>query len=110
MVAGVVVGRGEADGGLLDGQGAVGLSVKHMFEQIFSMSFVLSDRRTESRSWTSPSPKDGRKRSKEIKQGFFMFFTCGGSCPRTCGIALKGRVEKRRIVVAHRGEGAFQMS
>ena len=48
------------------------LIVKHMFEQIFCMSFVLSDRRTESRSWMSPAPKDGRKRSKEIRHGFFM--------------------------------------
>ena len=42
------------------------LRTMHMFEQIPCMSFVLSDRRTESRSWMSPSPKDGRKRSKEI--------------------------------------------
>ena len=42
------------------------MSVKHMFEQIFCMSFMKSERRTESRSWMSPSPKEERKRSMEI--------------------------------------------
>ena len=45
------------------------MSGTHMFEMIFCMSFMLS----ESRSWMSPSPKDGRKMSKEIRDGFFMF-------------------------------------
>ena len=58
MVARVVVGGGDGDGGLLGGKGAVGLSVKHMFEQIFCMSFMLNDRRTESHSWMSTSPKE----------------------------------------------------
>mgnify|MGYP004663769733 CR=1 FL=1 len=40
VVARVVVGSGEADGGLRDGKGTVGLSVKDMFEQILGMSFM----------------------------------------------------------------------
>ena len=48
------------------------MSVRHMFEQILYMSFVKSDRRTESRSWMGPAPKDGRNMSKEIRHGFFM--------------------------------------
>ena len=56
----------------LMGRALSGLSVKHMFEQIFCMSFVWSDRLAESRSWMSPSPKDWRKMSKEIRHGFFM--------------------------------------
>ena len=63
------------------------LIVKHMFKQIFCMSFVLSDRLAESRLWMSPSPKDWRKRYKEIRHGF-MFLNCGGSFPKTCGVAL----------------------
>ena len=50
-----------------------GLSVMHMFEQILGMLFVKSERRTESRSWMSPAPKDRRKRTKEIRHIFFMF-------------------------------------
>ena len=46
-----------------------------LFELIFCMSFVLSDRLSESRSWMSMSPKDGRKRSKETRRGFFTFLT-----------------------------------
>ena len=72
VVARVVVGGGEADDGLCDGRGAVGLSMMHMFDQIVCMLFVLSDRRPESRSWMSPSPKDWRKMSKEIRHGFCM--------------------------------------
>ena len=49
-----------------------GLRVKHMFEQILCMSFMESDRGTESRSWMSPSPKDGQERLKEIRRGLFM--------------------------------------
>ena len=44
----------------------------HMFEQIFYMTFVWSDRRMESRSWMSPAPKDERKRTKEIRHDLFM--------------------------------------
>ena len=57
-----------------------GLSMEDVFEQISCMSFVWSDRKTESRSWMSTLPKDGWKRSKEVRHGFFMFLTCGGSC------------------------------
>ena len=71
----VVVGCGESDGELFVGRALSGLSVKPMFELIFGMSFVKSDRRTESRSWMSMSPKDGRKRSKETRRGFFTFLT-----------------------------------
>ena len=71
------------------------MSVMHMSEQILGMSFGESERRTESRSWMSPLPKDGLEMSKEIRHGFFVFLTCGGSCPRTWGVALTRRVEKR---------------
>ena len=50
----------------LMGRALSGLSLKHMFEQILGISSVMSERRTESPSWTSTSPKLGRKRSKEI--------------------------------------------
>ena len=43
-----------------------------MFEQIFCMSFMLSDGWMESRSWMSMPQKDGRKMSKEVRRGFFM--------------------------------------
>ena len=66
-----------------------------MFEKIFGMSFVLSDRRSESRSWTSTSPNEGRKRLKE--------FNTACSCldlwlllPEDCDVALKRCVEKCR--------------
>ena len=72
MFAGVVVSGGEADGRLLGSIGAIGLSVKHVFEQIFDMSFVSCYRRTESRSCVSPLPKEEQKRSKEVRHGFFM--------------------------------------
>ena len=49
-----------------------GLSVNRVFEQIPCMSFVKSDRRRESRSWMSPSPKDRGKRLKEIRHGLFV--------------------------------------
>ena len=58
--------------GLLDWKDASGLSVMHMFEKILRMSFVLSDRQTESGSLMRPAPKDGRKRSNEIRHGSFM--------------------------------------
>ena len=51
------------------------MSVKHMVEQIPCMSFVMSERRMESRSLMSPSPMDGRKRSNEIRHRLFMFLT-----------------------------------
>ena len=43
-----------------------------MFELILGMSFMLSDRRTESHSWISPAPKDGQKMSKETRHGLFV--------------------------------------
>ena len=39
------------------------LSVKHIFEQI-RVSFVLSDRQTESRSWMNTSTKEGGRRRR----------------------------------------------
>ena len=54
------------------GRALWGLSMKHKFEMIFWMSSVLSDKRTESRSWMSSAPNDGRKMSKEIRHHFFM--------------------------------------
>ena len=77
----VVVGGERLMADSLMGRVLSWLSVKHMFEQILCMSFVWSERQTESRSWMSPALKDGRKMSKEIRHGFFMFLTCGGSCP-----------------------------
>ena len=38
-----------------------GLRVKHMFEQILCMSFMESDRGTESRSWMSRVQRTGRR-------------------------------------------------
>ena len=35
VVAGVIVGGGEPDDGLLDGKDASGLGMRHMLEQIF---------------------------------------------------------------------------
>ena len=66
----------------LMGRALSDLSMKHMFEQIPCMSLVLSDKWTESRSWMRP-PKDGQKRSNEIRHRLFMFLTGGGSCTRS---------------------------
>ena len=46
-VAGVVVGGGDGDGGLLDGKGAVRIEREAVFDQIFGMSFVVSDREAD---------------------------------------------------------------
>ena len=45
----------------LVGRALSGLSMMHVFERIPCMAFMSSDKLTESRSWMSPAPKDGRK-------------------------------------------------
>ena len=67
----------------LVGKALSSVSMRHMFEQIFCMSFIMSDRRTESRSWMSPR----QRRAEEVEGDqdcFLMFLTGGGSCQRTC--------------------------
>ena len=84
------------------------MSVMHMFELTFCVLFMRSDRLSESRSWLSPSPEDGRKMSKEVRHGLLHVLTLGGLCQRTCGVVLKRRVEKRNS--SSRGTGVERMT
>ena len=65
----------------------------HKFEQILGMSFVWSEKRTETRSWMSPSPKDEEEVEGDQTQTLHVLD------PRRlqheeCGVALKRGIEK----------------
>ena len=68
----VVVGGGEACGGLLSGKGAVGLECE-AYVRADPLHVVHVERQADGEPLVdAPSPKVRQKRSKEIRHGFFM--------------------------------------